>query len=212
MDLVETLHNSDISLTDVLAGLEYVMDYRIKGGKMLNLDLDLMRRLLTGLLQNMTHRTGNLLSKSFTPEAHLSFVLFGDFLQEVIEFREAVNSTATSDLQFALKLHKRVGVSKQQDEVVANIISLILKHCPLIQDWKELVKASEEDTIEDLIKDFPDCFKTPAMDTDKVPFPPQGTHLLIKLQLFILIKIQNNVQPCFHLVLNQDWIQAWLKN
>jgi Ca2+-transporting ATPase len=176
IDLVESAHNSDVSLSDVLAGLEYVMDYRIRGGKMPNLEKDIMSRLLVGLLQNMKHRSGNLLNKKFTPEANLCFILFGEFLQEVVEFREAANETSPSELQFAMVLHKRGTGTPEEKEIAASVLSLVLKYCHQISDYKELVKENEEDVVEELMKDFSEKFKHKAemTATEKVSFPPQS--------------------------------------
>ena len=172
LDLVECVHNTDISLADILAGLKYVMDYRIKGNKMPNLDKDIMDRLAVGLLQNMSHKTGNLISQRFTEDATLSFILFGEFLQEVAEFREAIKDQSLSNLQFALKLHKR-GTSPEMKEMVVTVLAVLIANCPWIADWKELVKEEEWDIIQDWINEFPDKWKDPSLKHDRMPFPPQ---------------------------------------
>lgn len=66
----------------MLAGLRYVMDYRLKGGRLPNLEFDLMKRLCEGLLLNMAHSEGGLLKRKMTPEANEAFILFGEFLEE----------------------------------------------------------------------------------------------------------------------------------
>ena len=174
LDLVESCHNSDIELADVLAGIQYVMHYRIAGGKMPNLDYNIMERLLEGLLANMSTRTGKLLYKKFTAEANLSFVLFGQFLEQVEEFRKVANAKSASDLQFSFALHKRLDTEEEQ-EITASVLSLVLRHCFQISEWKELVKENDYDQIEDLIKKFKDKFNDPGMESPKEkPFPPQG--------------------------------------
>ena len=72
-----------ITLQDLFAGIRYVMNYRIKGGKMPNLNLDLCKRLCRALLQRMTQVSGRLLvSKKPTEESNEAFYLFGEFMEE----------------------------------------------------------------------------------------------------------------------------------
>jgi Ca2+-transporting ATPase len=171
LDLVESSHNPDIELGDVLAGIQYVVEYRILGGKMPNLSLDIMARLAQGLLVIMPRRTGGLLSKKTTPEANLSFVLFGQFLEEVEEFRQTVNEKSASDLQHSFALHKRL----DQEEITASFLSVVLKHCFQISDWRELVKEDDQDKIQNLIEKYQDKFKDPGMiSPTQMSFPPQG--------------------------------------
>lgn len=74
--------NKVIALDEVLEGLRYVMDYRIKGGYHPRLDAALMNRLCEALLLNTGHTEGHLLRKRTTPAADVAFFLFGDFLEE----------------------------------------------------------------------------------------------------------------------------------
>ena len=69
-------------MQEVLEGLRYVMDYRIKDGSQPNLDKSLMKRLSEGLLLNMGHTEGHFLRKKSTAAADMAFFLFGDFLEE----------------------------------------------------------------------------------------------------------------------------------
>lgn len=85
-DLFGVKENTQLSLEDVLAGLRYVMDYRLKGGRLPNLDFDLMKRLCEGLLLNMSASEGGLLKRRMTVEANEAFILFGEFLEEGLCF------------------------------------------------------------------------------------------------------------------------------
>jgi Ca2+-transporting ATPase len=67
---------------EVLQGLQYVMDHRIRGGHFVDLDESLMDRLCEGLLLLAGKTKGNLLRKRPTEEADIAFFLFGDFLTE----------------------------------------------------------------------------------------------------------------------------------
>lgn len=67
---------------EVLQGLQYVMDHRIRGGHFAELDESLMDRLCEGLLLLAGKTKGNLLRKRPTEEADMAFFLFGDFFEE----------------------------------------------------------------------------------------------------------------------------------
>lgn len=81
-DLFNVQDNKSISLEEVLEGLRYVMDYRIKDGSQPHLDKSLMKRLSEGLFLNMGHTEGHLLKKKTTAAADMAFFLFGNFLEE----------------------------------------------------------------------------------------------------------------------------------
>lgn len=81
-DLVGSIQNSDIPLMEVLQGLQYVMDHRIRGGHYVDLEESLMERLCEGLLLLSGKTKGNLLGKRTTEEADIAFFLFGDFFEE----------------------------------------------------------------------------------------------------------------------------------
>ncbi len=111
--LVSIEHQIDIHILDlqvntweVLNGLKFMMDYRLKNG-MKHLDMDLMRRLLQGLLQIMTQKQGNLLLQKPTREADLALVLLGDFVEQIREFRQCLLEVSVADLRYSLKIHRR---------------------------------------------------------------------------------------------------------
>ncbi|KAJ2045062.1 hypothetical protein GGH13_009530, partial [Coemansia sp. S155-1] len=99
--------NADVSLTEVLDGLQYVVDYRLKGRQQPHLDSGLMRRLCDALLLTMALAQGSFLNKRLTEDARSSYFLFGQFIEEVDEFQHCVGLTPIEDLRRALKLHKR---------------------------------------------------------------------------------------------------------
>ncbi|TPX72328.1 hypothetical protein SpCBS45565_g00603 [Spizellomyces sp. 'palustris'] len=177
VDLVDAVDNTDISLDDVLQGLKYVMEYRIKGGKMPHLDGALMERLLEGLLQNMGHNEGNLIRRRPTPEADIAFVLFGEFLEEVEEFRQAVAKKSATDLRHCLKFHRRCQPfsTAEEREDAAGVLALLLRHFPQ-HDWKEFVKEDEHDDVEKLMKEYKEKFERPAMPPAHDVYPPQALY------------------------------------
>lgn len=72
----------DITLNDVLAGLAYIMEYRISGGRYPHLDITIMRRLAKALLDNMSKQEKGVMNRKFTEEADLAYRLFAEFLEE----------------------------------------------------------------------------------------------------------------------------------
>lgn len=82
VDLFDVQSNKEISLEEVMDGLRYVMEYRIKGGRFSSLDYDIMRRLADGLLMNMGNTEKKMFRQSLTEEANVAFQLFGEFLLE----------------------------------------------------------------------------------------------------------------------------------
>eukprot|EP00474_Spongospora_subterranea_P009968 CRZ10426.1 hypothetical protein [Spongospora subterranea] len=166
------------SMADVLHGLKYCMDFRIKGGKLPSLDADLMERLLSALLPICSNQSGNLLSYRPTAEADLAFALFAQFMDEVMEFRMAVSKRSATDLRDALKIHRRCQPwsSEAQREVAADVLSLILHAFPKTLNWKELVKADEFDDVERLMQDFAGRF---ALDRSSRPTTPTAPSTML---------------------------------
>jgi Ca2+-transporting ATPase len=79
----QRLPASDFTLQDVLTGLRYCMEYRIRGGKLPNLDASIMRTLAEALTLHMQHKEQRtLLRTELTEESDLSFQLFAEFIQE----------------------------------------------------------------------------------------------------------------------------------
>ena len=138
LDLAQIESIPEFALSDILQGLNYVMEYRVKGLKMRNLDLELMRRLLKSLLQTMGGKEGkSLLRQHPTKEADMSFHLFAEFLMEVEEFREAVSEVSVTDLRHSLKLHRRCRPSRSSSEdkaFVAEILGLLTRTFPRFSD------------------------------------------------------------------------------
>ncbi|KAJ3030919.1 UNVERIFIED_CONTAM: P-type ATPase [Siphonaria sp. JEL0065] len=179
-DLIEVNDVNGFSLSDILEGLKYVMDYRIRGGKMKHLNAELMARLMEALLQNMGHESGSLMKKRPTVESDLAFTLFGEFLEEVEEFRRAVGTMSATDLRQSLNIHRRCQPysTKEQREDAAAILNLLTTRFVQFEDWRELVRADEQDDAEELIKEYAPRFKDaegapimPPVDEDLFPPP-----------------------------------------
>ncbi|CAG8797195.1 7978_t:CDS:2, partial [Racocetra persica] len=163
-----------LSLANVLDGIQYVMNYRLKGGRLPNLDFEIMKRLCEGLLLNMSYMEGGLLKRKMTLEANRAFILFGEFMEEVEEFRQAVREKNVSDLYHALKLHRRCkDVDPTVKQSAVAIIYMLTNWFPQFSDWRELVKEEEQGDVEKLIKEFTDVIKKPRMPSlHGVALPP----------------------------------------
>ncbi|KAI8069379.1 hypothetical protein BC940DRAFT_25452 [Gongronella butleri] len=128
------------------------MDYRIKGGYHPRLDASLMNRLCEGLLLFTGQTEGNLLRKKPTAAADAAFFLFGDFLEEVDEFRAMVGSKDAIELRQQLKLHHRCQSSSSDEQKRAALAMLqLMRAYAQLQDWRDLVKPSEHDAMATLL-------------------------------------------------------------
>ncbi|KAF9188028.1 P-type ATPase [Haplosporangium sp. Z 767] len=166
IDLFDVQSNKEISLEEVMDGLRYVMEYRIKGGRFPSLDYDIMKRLADGLLMNM----GNTEKKStfrhsLTEEADVAFQLFGEFLLEVQEFRQAVGEKPVSDLRHSLKLDVRCGPGStvQEQQAAVALIALLTTYYPQFSDWKELVKSEGQRNVQKYMREHADFVKAEKM-------------------------------------------------
>ncbi|KAG0072042.1 P-type ATPase, partial [Podila epicladia] len=168
VDLFDVQSNKEISLEEVMDGLRYVMEYRIKGGRYPSLDYDIMRRLADGLLMNMgnTEKKRRVRqSQKLTEEADVAFQLFGEFILEVQEFRQAVGEKPVSDLRHFLKLDVRCGSGStvQQQQAAVALIALLTGIYPQFSDWKELVKSDGQSDVQKSMKEHADFVKAEKM-------------------------------------------------
>ncbi|KAF9943235.1 P-type ATPase [Mortierella antarctica] len=166
VDLFDVQSNKEISLEEVMDGLRYVMEYRIKGGRFPSLEYDIMKRLADGLLMNM----GNIEKKgtfrhALSEEADVAFQLFGEFLLEVQEFRQAVGEKPVSDLRHALKLDVRCGPgsTEQEQQSAVALIALLTTYYPQFSDWKELVKSEGQGAVQKCMREHADYVKAEKM-------------------------------------------------
>ncbi|KAJ2569426.1 hypothetical protein IW140_003129 [Coemansia sp. RSA 1813] len=140
---------TDITLTEVLDSLQYVVDYRLKGRQQPHLDADLMRRLCDALLLTMSIMQGTFLNKKLTEDARSAYFLFGQFIEEVNEFQHCVGEKPIADLRRALKLHRRITDGGPEEEKLAlvTITRLVLACLPPGHDWRDLVDEHEQRSI-----------------------------------------------------------------
>ncbi|KAF9169744.1 P-type ATPase [Mortierella sp. AD010] len=166
VDLFDVKSNKDISLEEIMDGLRYVMEYRIKGGRYPNLEYDIMKRLADGLLLNMGHsEKKSHFRQTLSEEADVAFQLFGEFLLEVQEFRQAVGEKPVSDLRHALKLDVRCasGSTVQEQQAAVALIALLTNIYPQFSDWKELVKSNGQGNVQKCMREHADYVKAEKM-------------------------------------------------
>ncbi|KAF9430273.1 P-type ATPase [Podila epigama] len=151
VDLFDVQSNKEISLEEVMDGLRYVMEYRIKGGRFPSLDYDIMKRLADGLLMNM----GNTEKKKFSRQT----------LTEEADFRQAVGEKPVSDLRHSLKLDLRCGQgsTEQEQQAAVALIALLTKSYPQFSDWKELVKSDGQADVQKCMREHDDFIKAEKM-------------------------------------------------
>ncbi|KAG2219710.1 hypothetical protein INT45_006042 [Circinella minor] len=179
-DLFDVKENKSISLEEVLEGLRYVMHFRIKGGCQPHFDSGLMKRLCEGLLLNTGHTEGHLLRKHTTTAADMAFFLFGDFLEEVHEFRTIVCEKDVFELRSALKIHYRCQPSstEEQKKGALAIVKLLTESFPRrqhINDWRDLIKESEQGDMEQLLASS----LAKEMDKEKSKMPRSTANLVV---------------------------------
>ncbi|KAG0341530.1 P-type ATPase [Podila humilis] len=165
VDLFDVQSNKEISLEEIMDGLRYVMEYRIKGGRFPSLDYDIMKRLAEGLLMNMGNSVKKRFRQNLTEEADVAFQLFGEFLLEVQEFREAVGEKPVTDLRHSLKLDVRCGQNstEQEQKSAVALIALLTNMYPQFSDWKELVKTDGQGDVQKCMREHADYIQAEKM-------------------------------------------------
>ncbi|ORX64077.1 calcium ATPase [Anaeromyces robustus] len=187
-DLTEVTNNNDISLKEVLAGLMYVMEYRIKGGRLPHLDYELMKRLCNGLLSNIGHCEKEHFQNIPTEESDMALHLFGEFIQEVEEFRQVVRGVPVTDLAYALKIHRRCTSSStdEQKRSAVAVIGLLTKNFTEFSDWKDLVKHDEHSMVEKVLKEYEPTLEIPEMPKSPEDLlPPQSLWIDRKVKVLL---------------------------
>ncbi|KAJ2308559.1 hypothetical protein H4S02_010192, partial [Coemansia sp. RSA 2611] len=174
---------ADISLTEVLDSLQYVVDYRLKGRQQPHLDGGLMGRLCDALLLIMALTQGSFLNKRLTDDARSAYFLFGQFIEEVSEFQYCVGQKPTADLRRALKLHKRIGDGGPEEERMAlvTIIRLVLACLPPGHDWRDLVDEHEQRALAPTVEKYSQIINDDAASyhmpvTGGAVFPPPALY------------------------------------
>lgn len=165
-------------LQETLEGLGYLMDLRIKGNQHPHLDMELMERLLKGLLLNTGRTEGQLIRKRSTAEADMAFFLVIDFLQQVEECRTVALQMPVFELRDRLKIHYRCQPwsTPEQKRGAVTMVQLLTSSSNYggAYDWRDLIKKDEQEDMKELLEKQP-----PAMTKDttyQLLLPPQALY------------------------------------
>jgi Ca2+-transporting ATPase len=171
------------TVLDILTGIKYVMDYRIRNGRLPHLDYELCERLVQALLKFAPLRlqVGSTLfhhSKKLSKEAEMAFDLFRDFVEEVYEFRGAVGEIPLDELRRRLHFHTRL-VHPQSTEAFEGAVSLlktINRTYPQFDEWTDFIKEEDYHETEKVLQ-ASDYFRDDASRKTSIKpiicFPPQ---------------------------------------
>ncbi|KAI9221588.1 hypothetical protein BC828DRAFT_404786 [Blastocladiella britannica] len=176
-DLFDIASNPDVTAAEVLAGLRYLMVYRIRGGKMPSLELPIMKRLCESLLLNMTRRmpSASLLGKRLSVEANEAFCLFVEFAEEVEEFRVAVAAKPAAELRRYLRIDKRIGKYSGKETTILAIkfLNMAPSISPQFADWRDLVADDEVKDVEQVMTELgAEAAAAPVAPSKDRLFPP----------------------------------------
>ncbi|KAL9558878.1 hypothetical protein PS6_001089 [Mucor atramentarius] len=165
-------------LQETLEGLRYLTDLRIKGNQQPHLDIQLMERLLKGLLLNTGRTEGQLIRKRSTAEADMAFFLMIDFLKQVVEFRTVALQMPVFELRDRLKIHYRCqawSTPEQKKGAITLVQLLTSSNYGGAYDWRDLIKKGEQDDMQDLMEKQPAT--TEEISSPSLPLlPPQALY------------------------------------
>lgn len=181
--------NIQNQILEILAGVKYVMDYRIKGRRMPNLNATICKRLAELLLDIISNTT--LKKRSFrekrerknsciTVQSECAMVLFGEFLEEVDDFAAVVGQLNLIDLETLLRLHRWINeqATPAQLQYGMTVLGLLVKRVPILgADWKEFVKEGHaQSSVEKCLRAHGFFEEIPAHMPQKgqLLFPPQN--------------------------------------
>lgn len=166
-DLAEGKTHQAFEPLEVLEGLRYVMEYRIRGGRLPNMDFSLMDRLLRVLLVNMKKREKHrFIEPGSTQEAVISLELFGKFLMEVEEFRDATVKMPHTFLAHHLDFgfwasHKRPDNVRRLAATVVTLLSNALK--VYHTTYEDIVRPEDGGKVDRLLSEYPEAVSNPAL-------------------------------------------------
>ncbi|KAJ1505542.1 hypothetical protein HMI55_001554 [Coelomomyces lativittatus] len=205
-DLLEvSTHPESFSLSEILAGVQYLMDYRIHGGKMPNLDLSIMIKLLDVLLLHMKHTVPSFLgTKKVSNEANQAFVLFVQFTLEVQEARIALADKPVAVLRHALVLHQRLKVPELHVWIQC-VLKWFPTWSPQITHWKDIVEESRHSSFMALYKaTFSEAFLSshplfipPPLNKRQI-YPPPGLYFdrtIEKVRFMFKTDLEKGLHP-----------------
>ena len=145
---------------EVLAGLEYVVDYRIRGGRQPNLDPETCERLMRLLMlisgyrksdkgEQLFKRKKHKQRQSTNIEADTAFGLVFSLMHEVVECGRALGSISVAEVRQSMKFHLRILDAGSTSRLESALLALftLTKELPQFGDWRELVKAKHQQEV-----------------------------------------------------------------
>ena len=167
-----------IDLGETLACIQFNLNQYVKSSSYASqLDPDLMSRLCSGLLLAMGQTKGSFLHKQFTPAAQSAFSLFGQFIEEVATFCEAVSKVPTSKLCSILKPYQRFKEASTEDQRLMTIVvlHLVVNFFSCGIDWQDLVSNHRRKDMSAIMAKYTAAVsKSCCMPKSQCPtYPPQ---------------------------------------
>ncbi|ORX90715.1 calcium ATPase [Basidiobolus meristosporus CBS 931.73] len=109
----------------------------------------------------------------------MAFALFGEFLQEIHDFRLAVGEKSVTDLQHSLVLYRRVrdSATEEQKHAAVAMIGLLTTIFPQFDDWRDLVRSSHHREAAKLLESLGNNMQHPKMpEHNCILMPPSGLY------------------------------------
>lgn len=180
LDLTECLAQGDASVfsaQEVLAGIRYTFEYRIRGGRYISLSEEICRQLARCLVCCSERRSGSLLQRGIARDADEAMSLLGNFLLSVQDMAPAIDETfAVGELRNRLRLHdwlcdKRA--TAQQSRHALTVLHLLSTRTRLLRNsWRELVQPSDWDRVAGMLSQVKEQEEQPP--DEEVLLPPQA--------------------------------------
>ncbi|PJF18870.1 hypothetical protein PSACC_01281 [Paramicrosporidium saccamoebae] len=137
---------------EILTGLQYVMEYRVRGRQQRTLDPTICDKLVRALLISTGTLTkgGIFVERKLTTDADFAFVLLVDYCQEVEECAQSLVGIRPEELRLRLRLGKRLAQSSEQNVKMATMA--LLRSLSPECDWREYFAESEVETVRTILE------------------------------------------------------------
>jgi len=136
---------TEMTLSDVLAGIDYVFQNRIMH-KLPHLDAKCCDQLLGALLHTTGESEEGWTSRpKVTKHAEMALRILMEFAAEVQEFQDALHSRNVSELRTSLKLHRHLRSDDDNYRASVARFLVLLKGLAKFSNWKDLVRSWSHD-------------------------------------------------------------------
>lgn len=176
------LQPDQFPVLDVLKGIHYVSEYRIKGGRMPHLDAALCTRLAKALLLH-AHRLKKdspwSLRQGFTEEAQLAMVLLLEFAEEVQAFARCLGDIPPAELRKKLRLGRRIIAPESPHDfaVAVQLLHLLTNSSQQLSDWQEFFPQEDVERARSML-DAAGFFKSLCVERSRsgIILPPPSLY------------------------------------